>query len=136
MYLYVKAGKEFKVNGWQSIPHDYVIGYRKGLQYIERAAKKYEISIYPLVNLDQVLGLIIADKIDVAVGTERLFALNNKVRQKKDIVMLQPAIERHHFYSYLHKKNRNILPTINKVLISMQNSGEIELIKPKYVKQN
>ena len=45
--------------------------------------------------------------------------------------MLEPAIERHDFYSYLHKKNLHILPKLNQILVSMQISGEIELIKQK-----
>tara|TARA_R110000751_G_scaffold299347_1_gene409971 strand:+ start:34980 stop:35708 length:729 start_codon:yes stop_codon:yes gene_type:complete len=131
VYLYVRAGKDFNVSGWGSIPRDYVLGYRKGVQYIEQAAQKHDISLYPLVNLKQVFGLLKAGRIDLMVSTKQLFQIDADVKKSENIIMLEPAIEHHEFYSYLHKKNQHILPKLNQVLVSMKLSGEIKLIQLK-----
>lgn len=133
VYLYVKAGKEFKVNGWGSIPKGYLIGYQKGVQFIEIAAQEYNLALYPLANAKQVLGLMKKGRIDLLVGTEQFLTLTDSTSRTTGIIMLVPAIEHHSFYSYLHKKHQYILPKLNNILISMQASGEVELIQQKHM---
>lgn len=129
--LYTLAGNEFKVDGWQSIPPSKVIGYRKGTHYIEQAATQHDISIYPLETNEQIFKLISVGKIDMMIATEQLIGPRVMLNESAELVILQPALERHGFYSYIHKQHLAILPQINQQLTQMKASGEIDSIQQK-----
>lgn len=109
IYFYVKSGKEFTVDGWGSIPVDYLLGYRKGMKYIEFAAEKYPFKLYSMDNLDQSLQMLMFDRIDLLVGSTSLFKALSKKADISEVVRLEPAVEKHMFYPYIHKKHKHLL---------------------------
>ncbi|QHJ12859.1 hypothetical protein FX988_03117 [Paraglaciecola mesophila] len=129
--LYTLAGNEFKVDGWQSIPPNKVIGYRKGTHYIEQAATQHDISIYPLETNQQIFKLISVGKIDMMIATEQIMGSKVMLNGSAELVILRPALERHGFYSYIHKKHLAILPQINQQLTRMKTSGELDSVQHK-----
>jgi polar amino acid transport system substrate-binding protein len=131
--LFVLAGDEFTVEGWHSIPAEKVIGYRKGTHFIELAAARHNLSIYPLETKQQVFKLIKVGKVDMMLGTAQSIGSREKPKALNDLVMLEPALERHSFYSYIHKRHLAILPKINQQLLRIKVSGEMDLIQQKYI---
>ncbi|MFT2091039.1 hypothetical protein [Paraglaciecola sp. 2405UD69-4] len=124
VYFYVKPGKEFIVDGWASIPQEYLLGYRKGIKFIESASKKYNFNIYPIDNLDQSVAMIMAERIDLLVGSTTLFKALSNQNDGYKMIRLEPAIENHEFYPYIHKKHKNLIPELTTQLIAV---NELEL---------
>ncbi|MEP0175629.1 MAG: hypothetical protein ABJH28_00015 [Paraglaciecola sp.] len=118
VYFYVKSGKEFTVDGWGSIPADYLLGYRKGMKYIEFASEKYPFKLYSIDNLDQSLQMLMLmfDRIDLLVGSTSLFKALSKQADISGVVRLEPAVEKHMFYPYKHKKHSHLLPELTAKL--------------------
>ena len=69
VYLFVKSGKEFSVAGWESVPPIYTISFRRGIKFIEDAAKKYGIKTYPVDSLETMVRLLDIRRVGAIIGT-------------------------------------------------------------------
>ena len=124
---------KFKVSGWSSV-RDYLIGFVRGMKYAELGTEGFE-KLYKVTSCDQLIKMVDAERLDIAItsrfnGLYHIRALNlNSVRQ------LQPVIERHKVYNYLHEKHRKLIPKIDKVIKSMKKSGELERLREKFIQE-
>jgi len=127
MYLYVKKGKEFPVNGWESIPQDYVVGYRRGLLIAEYAVREQQLKYNELPSIDNI-GLHLhtgrSDTVILGAVGGSLF----KELGAHNIVRLEPPIHTATLYHYIHKRNKHLIPALTATLKKMNASGQLKQI--------
>ncbi|MEP2651649.1 MAG: hypothetical protein ABJH06_06605 [Paraglaciecola sp.] len=119
VYFYVESGKEFVVNGWPSIPKEYLLGYRKGIKFIEFAAEKYGFKLYAMDTLDQSLGMLMMDRIDILVGSSTFLVALSAEIDVGQIIRLEPAVEKHELFPYIHKKYETLVPELTEKLVAL-----------------
>jgi polar amino acid transport system substrate-binding protein len=133
MHLYVRAGAEFSVNGWDSIPDDYVIGFRRGIKFAEYAISKHHLK--SITNSDEkgLLEQLSKGLIEIVVAHPAVAEKWIEELQLQDIVRLDPPIHVSYLYHYLHKKHAHLVPEISRVLQEMERSGLIQEINNQFV---
>lgn len=119
IHFYVTPGKEFPVDGWQSIPKDYILGYRRGVKFIENAIAKYSIKSIANNNEFYSLRQLDAGYVTVIVGHPERFAKLASRIPTVQIVRLDPPVQIVPLYHYLHKKHLAFVPEITRVLSEM-----------------
>jgi polar amino acid transport system substrate-binding protein len=133
MHLYVRAGAEFSVNGWDSIPDDYVIGQRRGIKFAEYAISKHHLK--SITNSDEkgLLEQLSKGLIEIVVAHPAVAEKWIEELQLQDIVRLDPPIHVSYLYHYLHRKHAHLVPEISRVLQEMERSGLIQEINNQFV---
>lgn len=126
MYLCVKPGKEFIVDGWESIPKNYVFGYQRGVKFAEYAVTKYEIQAESVRQPKQLILKLEAGRNDVVLLGIRE---HERFIKNQDIIRLEPPITINSLYHYLHIKHVALVPQITAELKKMETSGEIKKIQ-------
>lgn len=116
MYVYVTKGKEFTVNGWESIPKNYVLGYKTGLKYIDYAVERYQIKHYSIRSLEQIFKMLYSGRIDLIVAGEEQGKRYLSSYEYRDIRLLKPSIQENYLYHYLNKRHIDLVPKITEEL--------------------
>jgi len=135
IYLFVKSGKEFPVDGWGSIPPNYVIGHRLGAKFIEHAATQFVIETAPVYSPKQMVTLLDKGRVDGIIGTpEHIGGIISKLGIK-GVVMLESPVHTVCLYPYLNKKHAQLIPMLTAVLKEMEVSGEIQKIQERIISE-
>ncbi len=118
---YSKRG-DITASGWASLL-PYKVGIRRGIKFSEYGTKLMKPYV---VNLNQqLISILLKDKVDVIVlsrgnGLEMIKKFN-----VPEIKAIEPAIEEYDLFHYLHKKNRYLVPELERVLEQMKEEGFI-----------
>lgn len=131
LHFFVKQGNEFKVDGWGSIPNGYSLGYPDGLKIIQTAISKHHLDGEKSNNLTGMFKKLDAGRTDVAVASVERWELIDHMGLE-DITVLEPPIETHFLYHYLHKSHADLVPEITTTLKKMWESGEFDRIWDMY----
>jgi polar amino acid transport system substrate-binding protein len=129
MHLYVKQEKAFIVEGWDSIPKGYRLGYLRGVKFVEYAILKHGLFGHAVGSADQLFLQLKSDRNDVVVAGVEVGARLMSEHQVADIVRLEPPIHTAYLYHYLHSKHADLVPKITAVLKTMAAIGEIQTIR-------
>lgn len=133
LYLFVKKGREFNVNGWASIPKDYRIGHQSGIQIIEKNIQQHQIRAEPVRFSGQLFTMLEFGRVDAVIEGKYQRVLSAQELEAENMVRLEPALHSHPLYHYLHVKHAALIPQITAVLREMQRSGELLLIQEKVI---
>lgn len=129
MYLFVKRGNEFSVEGWESISKDIIIGYQRGVNFIETNTAKYGIKTWPANNSEQLFKMLAAGgRVGAIIDGFTMGSRIIKEHGLQEIVRLNSPIHTSVLYHYLHKKHAHLVPQITAVLKEMEVSGELQEI--------
>ncbi|WED24616.1 transporter substrate-binding domain-containing protein [Vibrio sp. JC009] len=127
MHLYVKRDKVFNLDGFESIPKDYTVSYRRGVLFAEYALNAQQLNTNQFTSSDQVAMHLESGRSDAVIlghiGDE-LFEMLGAI----NVVRLEPAIHKTVLYHYVHKKHIKLLPLLTEALKQMHENGEIEEI--------
>ena len=122
IYLFTKKENAFHVDGWQSIPKDYIVGYIRGVKFAESAINEYGLNGDPANSREQLFQKLERGRIQVAVsgrgGME--YVVDN------GIVILEPSVYVSRVFHYLNKKHINLQPAITLILADMEKTGMID----------
>lgn len=129
MYLFVKRGNEFPVNGWESVSKDIIVGYQSGVQFAEKDTAKYELKTQPVRNSEQLFQMLALGRVDAIIAGSAMGLRFIKEHDSQEIVRLAPPIHTSVLYHYLHKKHTDLVPKITAVLKEMETSGELQMIQ-------
>lgn len=129
MYLFTKQGNEFEVTGWKSIPTDYVLGYKRGVHFVQLAVEKYGLNGHASKDSQNNFLQLQKDRVKVVLSSKKGFKSVDNTFHLNDIVRLDPPIYTAHLYHYLHSKHADLVPEITRVLREMKKSGEIDNIR-------
>lgn len=129
MHLFVKQGKEFVIEGWGSIPKEYIIGYLRGLKFAEYAIVEHGLQAEAVSSVEQLFLKLDAGRNDVILTGVEDGARWIQQLELHDIVRLDPPIQTNKLYHYLHVKHADLVPKITAVLKEMEANGEIQQIR-------
>jgi len=122
----------FTVNGWPSLS-PYVIGIQLGVKYAEQRTAAMQRVLAN--NNDQLIGLLIAGRVDLILMTRTSSMLALKDHPDVDLNRLEPPVDQYELFHYLHKKNEHLKPLINQALQQMEQEGVIEKIRQDYLEE-
>lgn len=127
MFFFVKRGHEFPVEGWESVPKDIIIGYQRGVKFIEANTEKYGLKTQPADSSEQLFKMLSAgDRVDAIIDG---FPEGSRIITDyglQEIIRLNPPIQTVVLYHYLHKKHAHLLPKVTTVLKEMEVAGELQ----------
>lgn len=113
---------------------DYHIGRVRGIRHVELCTR--DMKKIKVVNHSYELMQVLNDReVDIAITARLNGVLQIKKLGFTKVHALTPALGREPLYHYVHKKNRALVPIVNKVLIEMKESGELEQIREIVVKR-
>jgi len=114
---------------------NYSVGIRRGVKHAEKCSS-YARKVSVFNNLSQMMKVLNKGRIDFVIES-RLNGLpfeSNKDFPK--IMLITPSLGRSNLYHYLHKSNVMLVDKIDKILISMAKSGELEAIREQTILDN
>ncbi|NCD33316.1 MAG: transporter substrate-binding domain-containing protein [Spartobacteria bacterium] len=129
MHLFVKQGREFPVTGWDCIPKEYLLGYKRGVKHIEYAVAKYGLRAEAVNSVEQLFQKLETGRNDVIVTGVQEGAQLIPQLHLQDIIRLEPSVCTSSLYHYLHEKHADLVPKITAVLKEMEAHGEIQTIR-------
>ncbi len=123
---------DIKISGWSSLM-PFKVGIRRGVKFSEYGTQSMKPYI---VNLNQQLvSILLKDKVDLIVLTRGNGLEMIKKFNAPEIKVIEPAIEKYNLYHYLHKKNRYLIPELERVLMDMDKEGFIKKIRRNFLDQ-
>jgi len=130
--IVISKKERFKVDGWESI-RPFIIGLRRGIIFAENGTKGMTRSI--VYSNEQLFNMLNANRFDLII----LIRINSvkfmSQEENKNLMILEPPVEVHRLYHYLHKKNTHLVPKLTKVLQQMKEEGLMQEHKDKFMKQ-
>lgn len=129
MYLFVKRGNEFPVEGWESISEETVIGYQRGVKFVQNNSEKSGIKTYPVTSSVQLFKMLNYGRVDAIISGSTAGSRLIKEYDCQDIVRLDPPIHTSVLYHYLHKRHAYLVPKITAVMNEMKERGEFQMIE-------
>jgi len=124
----------FEVKGWDSIK-GYTVGIVRGVGTSEDGTKGMK-RVTAVTTLDQLMLLLAADRIDVAVSDSFSgLVVVKKLRLEDRIKVLTPPLQKSEVYHFLHEKHRDLVPKVERVLREMHASGELEQLRTQIMQR-
>jgi polar amino acid transport system substrate-binding protein len=118
------------INDWSSLDA-YQNGVQSGIKLFEKTPNKYSVT-----RIEQAFRMLDKDRIDTVVSS-RIVGLNIiKNLQLNDIKVLEPTLERHEVFTFLHKKHQALIPKLTEALKTMKINGEFEKIQQQVLSAN
>ncbi len=122
--------KNVDVNGWKSLK-PYKIGVQIGIKFVERGTRGFNVSA--VETNEQVFKMLNSGRVNIAV-----VAYTNGVKtinklKLTDVKTLKPPVQEYLLYHYLHKRHKNLIPSLDSVLQNMKKSGRIEQIRREII---
>ena len=112
----------------------YNIGIVRGVKHAELCTKGMN-NIRVFTYSTKMMKLLDANRVDIAITAKINGLLLSKKMGMKSIHALSPPLSRMMVYHYLHEKHRDLVPKLDKVLIEMKESGELEILRNKAIKR-
>lgn len=109
--------------GWESLK-GYKLGAVIGYKFVEEKTKPFDTTYVSSYN--KLFTMLANEKVDIAISAyiEALPTIR-ALRMQKDIIIHAPPLATNAMYHYLHKKNKALVPIIDKVLQEMQQNNEL-----------
>ena len=87
-------------------------------------------------SLEELVRILDRERFDLLVTDLFSGKVENKRQQLESRIRpLLPPLERIYIYHYLHERHRALVPHVEAVLREMKDSGELEQLRAKLVKQ-
>lgn len=129
MFVYTTKGKSFNLDGWESIPPGYVVGYKRGIKFVEYAVKQYNINAKTTLNVDQLMKSLDAGRNDIVIAGAKEASDALKALNLDNIIRIETPIHTSELYHYLNVKHSGLVKEIEKVLMDMQANGDMDRIR-------
>lgn len=122
--------KDIQQDGWGALK-DYRVGIIRGMKYAEPGLRDTK-NIVAVDSTEQLFKMLELDRIDIAIASKvsGLSLINEFDLQS--IHLLKPALQRHDLYHYLHEKNKQHVPILDKTIRAMLESGELVELEEKF----
>jgi len=117
---------KFDVEGWESLK-PYRIGIVKGIQFAEQGTRG--MNVVAVDTYYTLIDLLVEGKVDVAIMPKINGQMYAKEKGADTIQVLDTPLETLFLYHYIHKKNRALIPELQKVLKQMLLDGTTRKIR-------
>jgi len=117
--------------GWSGLI-DYRVGMVRGMKHAEWGLKDIE-SVIAVNVTKQLFDMLYFGRIDIAV-TSRVSGLYF-IREfdLQGLYVVKPPLQNHDLYHYLHEKNKEYIPILDKTIREMKKSGELVKLKEQFI---
>ena len=133
-YAFIK-NDSFPVLDWETM-RPYSLVCVMSVKFIRQKMEQTENNCHYVTTYIQAVHLLQLDRFDIAVLPKiNAMAAINKAKLA-DIKISGKALTKLNLYHYIHKKNRDIIPTPSAELIKMEVNGRIRAIRQTYVENN
>ena len=85
-------------------------------------------------NSIKMMELLHENRIDIAITAKINGVWLSKKMNYKSIYPLSPPLNRMMVYHYVHEKHKELVLKLDKVIIKMQKSGELEMLREQAIK--
>lgn len=119
--------------GWNALI-DYRVGMVRGMKHAEIGLRDVDTdSVVEVTITKQLFDMLEYGRIDVAVTSKvsGLFFINKYDLQP--LYPLEPTLQQHDLYHYLHEKNKKYVPILDKAIREMKESGELKRLKDRHI---
>lgn len=124
--------KEFSVDGYASLK-PYVVGYIAGVSvFLDRLKEIPKKDAAP--NLESMFRKLQAGRTEVAVDSRHSLCLARQLGLK-DIVILEPSLEKAPGYHYLRQRYANLVAPLEAILRGMEKDGSIRQIQQEVMQE-
>lgn len=111
---------------------DYTIGIVRGIKHAELCTAGMS-RVQIAGDTTELMNLLDYGRVDIII-TARINGLwLIKEMNLKSIYPLSPPLSRMVLYHYLHEKHKKLVPEIDKILMEMKESGELEILRKKAI---
>ncbi len=117
---------KFTIDGWQSIK-DYKIGIQVGIKFAERGTTG--MNPVTVGTNKQLFMMLDSDRVEIAVAAQANGLKTLKETGIKSVYALTPPIQEYPLYHYLHKKNADLIPRLDKIIQKMRDNGRLAEIR-------
>lgn len=122
-----------EVTSWQSLK-PYSIGIQSGITFIESSMSSMTgFKIVRVKSSSQLLMMLEKERIDVVVAPRISAIVALADLGFKSIKILEPPLQIFPLFHYLNKKHQSLVPELEDVLQKMDDEGEIQGIRDKYI---
>lgn len=135
LVLFTKNNPSFYVDGWQSIK-SYSIAIISGWKIMETNFGQFgdQIEIIKTDNIEQSLSLLMKDRVDFIAYSRWSGLAYLKEQGINGVSLLSPPLVSPAFYTYLHKKHKNIVPELATAIRQMKYDGSMHAIYKRILK--
>lgn len=124
--------KKFTVDGYASLK-PYVVGYIAGVSvFLDRLKAIPNKEAAP--NLESLFRKLQAGRTEVAIDSRHSLCLAKQLGFK-DIVILEPSLEKAPGYHYLHQRHANLVAPLETALRGMEKDGTIRQIQQEVMQE-
>jgi len=123
---------KIKIQGWHAL-QDYKVAMVRGMKFAELGLKGFK-QVQQVTGSDQLFNMLSAGRADIIVSARfnGLYQISKfnlyKVKQ------LNPVLDRHDLFHYLHIKHKNLVPVIDSAIVSMTKNGQLAKLRKQYYK--
>ena len=119
--------------GWSGLS-DYRVGMVRGMKHAEWGLKDID-GVVAVSLTKQLFDMLKFGRIDIAV-TSRVSGLFFIDKFDLDpLYVVEPALQNHDLYHYLHEKNKQYIPVLDETIRAMKKEGELVKLKEKFIKE-
>jgi len=113
---------------------DYNIGIVRGVRHAELCTNGMD-RVKVFNNSIKMMELLNANRIDIVITARINGLMLSKKMNLKSIHPLSPPLNRMLVYHYVHIKHKDLVTKLDKVIIEMQKSGELEILREKAIQK-
>ena len=113
---------DIKIQGWSSLS-TYRLGFLRGFKKAEQNTQGMQT--FSAESMPELFDLLARGRLDIVIESRIGGRIINTEKKQFAITALEPPIDKIKIYHYLHKGNKLLIPTLNRVLEQMKASGEI-----------
>ena len=122
-----------KIENWHSL-RNYKVGMVRGMKFAEIGLKNSK-NVHKVNASDQLFAMLNAKRLDIIVSARFNGLYHISKHNLRNVQQLEPVLERHDLYHYLHEKHKNLVPIINTAIQSMKKSGELARLRKHFYKE-
>jgi len=119
------------IGGWSSL-EGHEIGMVRGMKFAELGLNGFK-QVFVLDDDNVMFNMLKRDRLDVIVTARFNGLYKMKDHPESGIYQLEPVIERHDLYHYLHVKNKHLVSKLDDVIKEMKKTGELKVLRARYV---
>ncbi|MEH6347573.1 MAG: transporter substrate-binding domain-containing protein [Bermanella sp.] len=125
--------KLINIDGWASL-QGYKVGMVRGMKFAEIGLKG-NTNIHTVTGSHQLFTMLKLGRIDIAISA-RFNGLYQRSKLKlNSIQLLEPALDRHDLYHYLHMRHQKLVPIIDATIQAMVKNGELQRLRKQFYKE-
>jgi len=125
----------FTMAGWSSLK-GYDVAMVRGMKYAEIGLRQAGVNnVVTLDDVGEMMKILQADRVDFAISSRFNGLIQLKALEIDAIHPLSPQLSQLQLYHYLHIKHRALVPKLDAVIQSMQETGELKQLQEKIIRE-